>query len=77
MDTMPFLEISKAMSRGIGYAGEGDLLTAALVGALLAAWPRTTFTEIFCADWKGGSTSSSWETDAAERFDTQRPRGLS
>ena len=36
VDTVPFLEISKAMSRGIGYAGEGDVLTAALVGGLLA-----------------------------------------
>jgi hypothetical protein len=31
---MPFLEFSKAMERGIGYAGEGDALTAVLVGAL-------------------------------------------
>lgn len=31
---------------------EGDVLTAALVGALLSVYPETTFTEIFCADWK-------------------------
>ncbi len=55
VDTVPFLEICKAMSRGLGYAGEGDVLTAALVGALLAGFQRTTFTEIFCPDWKGGS----------------------
>ena len=30
--TAPFLEMSKAMARGIGYAGEGDTLTALLVG---------------------------------------------
>ena len=53
--TVPFLEVSKAMSRGIGYAGEGDVLTAAMVGALLSAWPKTTFTEIFCPDWQGDS----------------------
>ena len=52
-DTMPFLEISKAMGRGIGYAGEGDVLTAALVGALARAFGAVTFTEIFCADWAG------------------------
>ena len=52
---MPFLEASKAMARGIGYAGEGDVLTAALVGALAAAFGATTFTEIFCPDWKGGT----------------------
>lgn len=51
--TMPFLEISKAMARGIGYGGEGDVLTAALVGALARTFGRVTFTEIFCADWAG------------------------
>jgi L-arabinose isomerase len=55
IDTVPFLEAAKAMARGIGYAGEGDVLTAALVGALLAGFERTTFTEIFCPDWKGDS----------------------
>lgn len=55
VNTVPFLEISKAMERGIGYAGEGDVLTAALVGALASAFPETTFTEIFCPDWNGGS----------------------
>jgi L-arabinose isomerase len=55
VSSVPFLEAGKAMGRGIGYAGEGDVLTAALVGALLSAWPRTTFTEIFCPDWKGDS----------------------
>ena len=53
VDTMPFLELSKAMERGIGYGGEGDVLTAALVGALASTFEPTTFTEIFCPDWKG------------------------
>lgn len=53
--TVPFLEACKAMSRGIGYAGEGDVLTAALVGALCRGFGRTTFAEIFCPDWTGGS----------------------
>jgi L-arabinose isomerase len=54
-DTMPFMEISKAMTRGIGYAGEGDVLTAALVGALSREFDAVTFTEIFCPDWSGNS----------------------
>jgi len=53
VSTVPFLEASKAMARGIGYAGEGDVLTASLVGALLAGFGRATFTEIFCPDWRG------------------------
>ncbi len=55
IDTVPFLEASKAMSRGIGYAGEGDVLTASLVGALARSFGDTTFTEIFCPDWKGNT----------------------
>jgi L-arabinose isomerase len=48
---MPFLEASKAMSRGLGYAGEGDVLTAAFVGALIRSGLRATFSEMFCPDW--------------------------
>ena len=54
-DTMPFSESSKAMARGIGYAGEGDVLTAALVGALFKTFDKVNFTEMFCPDWKGNA----------------------
>jgi len=50
--TIPFLEASKAMARAIGYAGEGDILTSALTGALLKISNSCTFTEMFCADWQ-------------------------
>jgi L-arabinose isomerase len=53
LPAMPFLEASKAMARGIGYAGEGDILTAAMVGALASVFPETSFTEMFCPDWEG------------------------
>ena len=55
VSTLPFQEAGKAMARGIGYGGEGDVLTAALVGALARGFGDTTFTEIFCPDWQGGS----------------------
>jgi L-arabinose isomerase len=55
INTPPFLEACRAMARGIGYAGEGDVLTACLVGALAGTLGLTTFTEIFCPDWSGGS----------------------
>ncbi len=55
LPTVPFLEGCKAMARGQGYAGEGDVLTAALVGALASSFTETTFTEMFCPDWKGGT----------------------
>jgi L-arabinose isomerase len=53
--TVPFLEASKAMARGIGYAGEGDVLTALLVAAVAAGHPEASFTEMFCPDWEGGA----------------------
>ena len=53
--TVPFLECCKAMAREVGYAGEGDAITAALVGALSQGFGGTTFCEIFCADWAGNS----------------------
>ena len=52
---MPFIEACKAMARGTGYAGEGDILTASLVGALLKSYEGATFAEIFCPDWKNNS----------------------
>ncbi len=52
---MPFVACSKAMGDGIGYAGEGDVLTAAFVGALMKIFPDTSFSEMFCPDWQGES----------------------
>jgi len=49
---MPFVECCKIMERGCGYAGEGDVLTAGLVGALISVYPNTAFTEMFCPDWE-------------------------
>ena len=54
LSTVPFLEASKAMAEGFGYAGEGDVLTAALVGALNTCF-TTNFTEMFCPDWEGNA----------------------
>jgi len=55
LSTVPFLECCKAMARGVGYAGEGDVLTAAFVSALSSAIGENTFTEMFCPDWEGGA----------------------
>ena len=52
IDSMPFIEACKAMSRGIGYAGEGDALDAVFCGALIRAFGDASFVEIFCPDWK-------------------------
>lgn len=55
LNSMPFPETCKAMARGVGYAGEGDVLTAAFCGAILQGNPSTSFVEIFCPDWNGGT----------------------
>lgn len=73
-NTMPFLEISKAMGRGIGYGGEGDILTAALVGALARGFGETTFTEVFCPDWSGGSLFLSHMGEISPLVAVGRPR---
>jgi L-arabinose isomerase len=52
IDSMPFIEACKAMTRGIGYAGEGDALDAVFCGALIRAFGDASFVEIFCPDWK-------------------------
>ncbi len=51
----PFLEACKSMEKGIGYAGEGDVMTAAFTGAFLQGYDETTFVEIFCPDWKNNT----------------------
>ncbi len=73
-NTMPFLEVSKAMERGIGYAGEGDVLTAALVGALARAFGEVTFTEVFCPDWSGDSLFLSHMGEISPAVAGDRPR---
>jgi L-arabinose isomerase len=52
VNVMPFLEIEKQMAEGMGYAGEGDVLTAALSGTLASEYKESSFTEMFCPDWK-------------------------
>ena len=39
------------MERGIGYAGEGDVLTSAFTGALMSVSDEASFIEMFCPDW--------------------------
>ena len=74
IDTVPFLECSKAMARGIGYAGEGDVLCASLVAALNAGIGPTTFTEIFCPDWKGGTVFLSHMGEFNPAVAAEKPR---
>lgn len=70
---IPFLESCKAMERGVGYAGEGDGLTAAFTGALLTAYPETSFVEIFCPDWKNNTVLFSHMGEVNYRIIDSKP----
>ena len=74
LSTVPFLECSKAMARGVGYAGEGDVLTAALVSVLSTAIGPTTFTEMFCPDWEGGTVFLSHMGEFNPAVAAEKPR---
>ena len=70
---MPFTECSRAMAHGVGFAGEGDVLTAAFVGALLSAFPEVTFTEMFCPDWEQDVVLLSHMGESNPRLAKWRP----
>lgn len=54
-DIMPFSEACKQMAEGVGYAGEGDVINAALVGSLMQGFDEVNFVEMFCPDWKNNT----------------------
>lgn len=72
-DTVPFLECSKAMARGLGYAGEGDVLTAGLHAALFRSFPRCGFSEMFCPDWKNDRIFTSHMGEINLALTEERP----
>ena len=74
---VPFYACTRLMSEGIGYGGEGDVLTATLGRPLNASGRRAMFNEMFCADWKNGSIlmSHMGETDLRFCKRGEKPRG--
>ena len=73
LGTMPFTECCKQMAKGIGYAGEGDALTASFTGAFLSAYPETNFVEIFCPDWKNNTVFMSHMGEMNYRIANSKP----
>lgn len=51
-ETCPFLAINHLVAEGVGYAGEGDVLTAALDATLGYVFGRSSFCEMFTADFE-------------------------
>ena len=68
----PFYAVSKLMAEGVGYAGEGDALTASFVSAIRGLEPTTTFTEMFCPDFEGNTVFMSHMGEISPAFAKQR-----
>ena len=73
---MPLCEANRAMERGIGYAGEGDILTAALVGAFMSISDQTSFIEMFCPDWKNDMIFISHMGEMNTALSEEKPKLL-
>lgn len=50
-DTLPFLGVNKLIGEGLGYAGEGDVVTAAHMAQMRQLCSDANFTEIFTVDY--------------------------
>ena len=70
---MPFIAACEGMENGIGYAGEGDTLTASFVGAFLKSYDETNFVEIFCPDWKDNTVFLSHMGETNYRIVDTKP----
>ncbi len=51
-ETLPFFGINKLMGEGLGYAGEGDVVTAAHMAQMRQLCGAANFTEIFTVDYE-------------------------
>ena len=74
--TVPFVAASRLMADGVGFGGEGDLISAAATAFLNWLQPPATFSEIFTIDFAGNSVlmSHMGEANAAmARRDRKTP----
>ena len=55
VETLPFVAASRLLAEGVGFGGEGDLISAA--GSALLGWlsPPASFSEIFTIDFGGNA----------------------
>ena len=72
----PFYACSRLMSDGIGYAGEGDVLTALLGRPLNFLAGEAFFAEMFCPDWRGGTLFMAHMGEIDVRFARANPRPI-
>ncbi len=65
---VPFYAVGRMMADSVGYAGEGDVLTATLGLPLNILAEKAAFSEFFCPDWKDGLLIMSHMGEADPRF---------
>ena len=64
---VPYAGAGKALADGIGYSGEGDVMTAALCSVFMREYQYVSPTEMYCPDWRDGTVYLS-------RHGEQNPR---
>ena len=68
---VPFYAINHFMKNAVGYAGEGDILTASLGAPLNILSEKAFFSEFFCPDWKKSLLIMSHMGETDPRFARQ------
>ena len=61
---LPFLGAAKLMEEGVGFGGEGDVTSAALVHLAGLLFGEASFTEMFTIDFEGGAVFHSHFAEA-------------
>lgn len=74
-DTLPFVAASRLMADGIGFGGEGDVISAAFTAVMNRIAPPASFSEIFTVDFAGNGLllSHMGEANVAMARGDRRP----
>ena len=71
---LPFAAVTKLMTEGIGFGGEGDIISAACVTAMHHLTGLSAFSEMFCMDFDGGGILMSHFAEGNLRLAAGKPR---
>jgi len=64
-ETLPFVAASRLLAEGVGFGGEGDLISAACSAMLHALQPPASFSEMFTIDFAGNTVLLSHMGEAS------------
>ncbi len=71
---LPFAGVTKLITEGLGFGGEGDVTSAAGVTAMHYLTGLSTFTEMFCMDFDGGALLMSHFAEGNLHFAAGKPQ---